>query len=307
MHGDALVDEGMLDFAVNFWPTLRPTWLEKALADALAETRYPNESVARRAVARHHARAPEEVLPLNGAAEAFWLIAHALRPERAAVVHPSFTEPEAALRAVGADVIRVMRDPETWAFDPSAVPDDVDLVVVGNPNNPTGAVDPPLIRDRPLVVVDGSFADFVPFEPTGDVVVRSLTKAWGLAGIRAGYLLAPPELVERLEANRQPWSVNSLACAAIAACVGHTPDVAAVQEAREELAQGLKALGFHVWPSRTNFLLLEAPGIVEPLRQRGIAVRPCESFPGLDERHVRVAVRSRAENARLLRALEEIG
>jgi histidinol-phosphate/aromatic aminotransferase/cobyric acid decarboxylase-like protein len=305
-HGDTLVGEGMLDFAVNIWPMSRPAWLTRALSDALTDTRYPDESTARYSVAQLHARAPEEVLLLNGAAEGFWLIAHALRPRRAAVVHPSFTEPEAALRAVGADVVRVMRESETWTFEPGAVPDDVDLVAVGSPNNPTGNVDPPLVLDGPLVVVDGSFADFVPFEPVGDVVVRSLTKVWGLAGIRAGYLLAPAELVERLEANRQPWSVNALACAALAACAGETPEIGALHEAREELAEGLRALGFHVWASRTNFLLLEAPGVVAPLRRRGIAVRPCETFPGLDERHIRVAVRTPSENARLLRALEEI-
>ena len=85
-----------------------------------------------------------------------------------------------------------------------------------------------------------------------------------------------------------------------------TPDVSEIATAREELAIGLCVLGIHVWPSCTNFLLLEAPGVVAPLRERGIAVRPCDSFPGPDERHVRVAVRTPPENARLLRALEEI-
>lgn len=305
LHGDVLARDGMLDFAVNVWPAPRPAWLERALEDALRGSRYPDATEARRALAERHGRMPEEVLLLNGACEAFWLLAHTLRPERGAVVHPSFTEPEAALRAVGTNVVRVMRDPHTWTFDPREIPADLDLIVVGNPNNPTGGVDASFESDA-LVVVDGSFADFVPFDPVGDLVIRSLTKAWGLAGVRAGYLLAPAALVERLEANRQPWSVNSLACAALEASAHRTCDVAPVVAAREQLAEGLRSLGLRVWPSVTNFLLLEAPGVVEPLHERGIAVRPCESFPGLDERHVRVAVRMPDENAVLLQALEEI-
>jgi len=201
--------------------------------------------------------------------------------------------------------VRVQREPEGWTFDPRDVPADADVVVVGNPNNPTGNVDPPFAAAG-LVVVDGSFADFVPFDPEGDVVVRSLTKAWNLAGVRAGYLLASAELVERLEAQRQPWSVNRLACAALETCARLTPDLAEVAEARAGLVAALDALGVRSWPSAVNYVLLELPGVVEPLRARGIAVRPCASFPGLDDRFVRVAVRRPEENAVLARALEEI-
>jgi len=305
LHGDVLVGEGMLDFAVNVWPAARPAWLDHALGDALADTRYPAERSARRAIANRHGRRPEEVLLLNGACEAFWLLAHALRPSVAAVVHPAFTEPEAALRAVGTEIVRVMREHEHWSFDVRDVPADASIVVVGNPNNPTGGVDGSLDH-KGLVIVDGSFADFVPFDPEGDVVIRSLTKAWGLAGIRAGYLLGSSSLIELLESQRQPWSVNSVACAALEACARHTFDPAPVAEARAALADDLRGLGLRVWPSVTNFLLVEAPGVVGPLRERGVAVRPCESFPGLDERHVRVAVRTPEENARLVRTLEAV-
>jgi histidinol-phosphate/aromatic aminotransferase/cobyric acid decarboxylase-like protein len=309
LHGDTIAGPQMLDFAVNVWPGPRSPALERTLADALASDRYPNQVAARRAIAERHGCAPDEVLPLNGACEAFWLLAHALRPRRAAVVHPAFTEPEAALRAVGADVVRVMREPKTWSIDPGGVPADADMVVVGNPNNPTGNRDPGLAAAG-TVVVDGSFADFVPFDPDGDVVVRSLTKLWGLANVRAGYLLGPSDLVEQLEGHRQPWSVNSMACAALEVCARDrdtaTRVAADVAGAREQLVHGLRTLGVPVWPSVTNFVLVELPEAVEPLRARGIAVRPCSSFPGLDDRYVRIAVRPEADNRRLLSALEEI-
>jgi histidinol-phosphate/aromatic aminotransferase/cobyric acid decarboxylase-like protein len=309
LHGDALVTGSLLDFAVNVWPGARTEELERALRRAVESPRYPNEARARAAVAERHCRQPSEVLLLNGACDGFWLLAQALRPKRAAVVHPAFTEAEVALVAVGAEVTRILREPRGWTFE--GVPDDAELVVVGNPNNPTGGIDPPL-RAPGLVVLDASFADFVPFDPDGDVVLRSLTKMWSLAGIRAGYLLGPSELVERLEGQRQPWSVNSLACAALEVCASDvdTPArvAAEVAAAREELRESLRALGVRVWPSAVNFLLLEVedgPRIVDELRARGIAVRPCSSFPSLDERHVRVAVRTSTDNVQLVRALAE--
>jgi histidinol-phosphate/aromatic aminotransferase/cobyric acid decarboxylase-like protein len=312
LHGDTLVDDAVLDFAVNVWPARRPARLERALCRALDSPRYPDQRRARTAIAARHGRVPDEVLLLNGACEGFWLLAHALRPRRAAVIHPSFTESEAALSAAGAQVVRLYRNPERWSFDAAAVPGDAELVVTGNPNNPTGSVDPPFPAAG-TVVVDGSFADFVPFEPEGDVVLRSLGKLWSLAGVRAGYLLGPSELVELLESHRQPWSVNNLACAALEVCANDTKTparvAAEVAEARDELTQSLRALGIRVWDSAVNFLLLEldeGDRVATALRARGIAVRPCSSFPGLDERHVRVAVRRAADNARLVRAFEEV-
>jgi histidinol-phosphate aminotransferase len=309
LHGDSLAQDGLLDFAVNVWPA-RPPDLERTLLSALRDVgRYPNEAGARAALAARHGRTPDEVLLLNGAAEAFWLLANALRPATAVVVHPSFTETEAAFVAAGTAVTRLFREPERWTFD--SVPD-AELVVYGNPNNPTGGIDRPL-ETRSLRVVDGSFADFVPFDPPGDIVVRSLTKMWSLAGIRAGYLLGPADIVAALEAQRQPWSVNVVACAALEACAAdaETPRHVAeeVAELREHLRAGLRELGIRVWPSSANFLLLQladGPRVVEKLRGAGIAVRPCSDFPGLDDRYIRVAVRPRDDNTRLLQALAEI-
>jgi histidinol-phosphate/aromatic aminotransferase/cobyric acid decarboxylase-like protein len=316
----------MLDFAVNVWPGERPAALRAALGAALDDPRYPDDRVARDAVAARHGRDAGEVLPLNGACEGFWLLAHALRPAVAACVHPSFTEPEAALRACGAEIVHVARDPRDWSFDPAAVPERAEVVVLGNPNNPTGALDPTasileLLRPERVVVVDESFMDFVA-EPApslageprkGLVVVRSLTKLWTLAGIRAGYLLAPAELVALLGAQRQPWSVNALALAALEVCARDRANPrqvgAEVAAARAELLAELRSLPrVRAWPGAANYLLLEIPdgqAVVDALRAAGIAVRPAASFPGLGEDHVRVAVRRPHENRRLVAALAE--
>jgi histidinol-phosphate/aromatic aminotransferase/cobyric acid decarboxylase-like protein len=329
LHGDSLVRPGMLDFAVNVWPGPRAPALEHALQHALTGSdRYPAEHDAKAAIAARHGRSADEVLLTNGACEAFWLLAHAFRPKRAACIHPSFTEPEAALRAAGSEVVHVLRDPEQWLFDPADVPNDADCVVLGNPNNPTGALDSTetitaLVRRERLLVVDESFIDFVPSETTslaghgefpGLVIVRSLTKLWSLAGIRAGYLLAPAELVEQLAAQRQPWSVNALACAALAVCADdrETPACVAadVASARAELLEAVRLLpGVRTWPSAANFLLLrvpDGPGLIEALRERNITVRPAASFPGLDEHYIRVAVRRHDDNRVLVDALRDV-
>jgi len=324
LHGDTLVASGVLDFAVNVWPGPRSPALEQALVHALDSKQYPSEFEAREALAARHGRAVEEVLLLNGACEAFWLLAHAVRPPRAACIHPSFTEAEAALRAVGADVSHVFRQPDDWALDPDQVPEQATFVVLGNPNNPTGSVDSQsavraLLRPERLVVVDESFMDFVGDDAglaslslPGLVVLRSLTKLWSLAGVRAGYLLGPAELVALLSNNRQPWSVNALACAALAYCANDTETPVRVRTRvsaeRTHLAAGLTSLGLTVWRAAANFLLVKTTD-GEQLRRKlldlGIAVRPAASFPGLDSDYLRVAVRERADNDRLLAALAE--
>src|SRR3712207_973993 len=104
---------------------------------------------------------------------------------------------------------------------------------------------------------DGRSASVADHAVEGVCVVRSVTKRWAIPGVRAGYLLAPPALVARLEGHRQPWSVNAIALAALACPLDDDDDVAGrVATARERLAGDLRALGIEVWPAAANFLLL---------------------------------------------------
>ncbi|WP_017573300.1 Rv2231c family pyridoxal phosphate-dependent protein CobC [Nocardiopsis halotolerans] len=329
-HGDAEVGDGLLDLAVNVRSQAPPAWLGRRVADSLTSLgAYPDPSRARNAVARRHGRETDAVLLTAGAAEAFVLLARALTPRRAVVVHPQFTEPEAALRAAGHTVERVLLRPD-FALDPALVPEDADLVVVGNPTNPTsvlhpGAVLAGLARPGRVLVVDEAFADCVPGETEslasrgdlpGLVVVRSLTKTWSLAGLRAGYLLAAPDLVARLERAQPLWSVSTPALVAMEACCA--PEAVAEADAwavslaahRDDLAEGLRSLGLSVVPSaRASFLLVGAPDadrLRAGLRERGIAVRRGDTFPGLGPEWFRVAVRDPGTHRVLVRALREL-
>ena len=331
-HGDVDAAPGLLDFAVNVQGASPPDWLRDRLVGVLDDLgRYPSaahDAQARAAVATRHGRRPDEVLLLAGSAEGFALLP-ALRPRLAAVLHPGFTEPEAALRAAGVPVQRVL----TAAADghrlhPAAVPADADLVVVGNPTNPTGVLHPAeavraLCAPGRVVLVDEAFADAVPGEPesvagdgrAGLLVFRSLTKTWALAGLRAGYALGAPEVLARLAAPRPPWPVSTPAIEAVLACSEPAAvaesQLAAVRLAgwRRQQAAVLGALpGVSVLPGRAPFLLLRLPAgqgerVRAVLRAAGIAVRRGDTFPGLGPDHIRVAVRAPAQFERLAMAL----
>ncbi|MET9709461.1 cobyrinate a,c-diamide synthase [Nocardiopsis alba] len=324
-HGDVEVGEGMLDLAVNVHPGPRPVWLDRALAESLRRIdAYPDPAPARAAIARRHGRGVDEVLPTAGAAEAFTLIAQ-LRPwRRPVVVHPQFTEPHAALEQAGHAVTSVLCPAENgFALDPGTVPDDADLVVVGNPTNPTGVLHPArdlrrLCRPGRLVVVDEAFMDAVPGEPEslveerieGLVVLRSLTKHWSIPGIRAGYLVGDSEAVRGLERASTPWSVSTPAIAAMIACASEEAVPEAGRRAREfdewrsHLEAGLREAGVGFVPSRAPFVLVRAgAGTHARLRAQGIAVRRADTFPGLDPSWIRVAVRPPEITRRLTAAL----
>jgi histidinol-phosphate aminotransferase len=314
-HGDADLAPGLVDLAVNVRAGTPPPWLREVLRAVLDDVAaYPDLRPARAAAAAAHGRDPAEVLPTAGAAEAFVLLARALRPRRAVVVHPSFTEPEAALRAAGHPVERLLLEAPGYRL--RAVPDDADLVVLGNPTNPTSvlhAADDVAALARPgrVLVVDEAFADTVPGEPEslagrtdlpGLVVVRSLTKTWGLAGVRVGYALGPPDVVAAMAAAQPHWPLSTPALAALVACTTPAARAEAGAAAREltgHRAALLAALppGVVVGEPRSSFVLLRVPDgerVRAALRERGWAVRRGDTFPGLSADHLRVAVRDPA-------------
>ncbi|MGW1007210.1 Rv2231c family pyridoxal phosphate-dependent protein CobC [Streptomyces sp. NPDC002520] len=335
-HGDAEVrDDGaaLVDLAVNVRADTPPAWLREEIAGSLSSlAAYPDGRAARAAVAARHGLPVDRVLLTAGAAEAFVLLARALKVRRPVVVHPQFTEPEAALRDAGHTVDRVLlREADGFRLDPAAVPEDADLVVIGNPTNPTSVLHPAeavvrLARPGRTLVVDEAFMDAVPGEREalagrtdvpGLVVLRSLTKTWGLAGLRIGYVLAPSEIVAELERAQPLWPVSTPALAAAAACVAPRALAEAAHAAhriaadRAHLVTGLAAFadrGVRVaGPAEGPFVLVRVPGaaaVRRRLRELGYAVRRGDTFPGLDDDWIRMAVRDRATVNGFLAGLE---
>ncbi|MFJ5266483.1 Rv2231c family pyridoxal phosphate-dependent protein CobC [Streptomyces sp. NPDC088387] len=334
-HGDAEVrDDGsaLVDLAVNVRADTPPVWLREVIAGSLdGLAAYPDGRRARAAVASRHGLPVERVLLTAGAAEAFVLLARALRVSRPVVVHPQFTEPEAALRDAGHEVRRVLlRAEDGFRLDAGAVPEDADLVVIGNPTNPTSVLHPAasiveLARPGRVLVVDEAFMDAVPGEREalagrtdvpGLVVLRSLTKTWGLAGLRVGYVLGPPGVVAELGRAQPLWPVSSPALVAAEVCVGARAVAEAGHAAhrvgvdRGYLVDGLSQVpGVRVvGPAEGPFVLIrmrDALTVRERLRALGFAVRRGDTFPGLGAEWLRVAVRDRATTDTFLKALHD--
>ena len=330
-HGDAELAPGLVDLAENVRAGAPPAWLRAVLHAAVDDSAgYPDGRPARAAVAAAHGRDPAEVLLTAGAAETFVLLARALSPRRAVVVHPSFTEPEAALLAAGHPVTRsVLRAETGYRLAPDAVPRDADLVVLGNPTNPTSVLHPAaevaaLARPGRVLVVDEAFADTAPGEPEslagrsdlpGLLVVRSLTKTWGLAGLRVGYALGPAPLIARLAAAQPHWPVSTPALAALIACSSPAARAEADDAARSlehwraALLAALPPCVEVAGEPRSSFVLLRVPDglrVRQELRRRGWAVRRGDTFPGLSPDHLRVAVRDPETSRAFAAALAEI-
>ncbi|WP_046501887.1 Rv2231c family pyridoxal phosphate-dependent protein CobC [Streptomyces odonnellii] len=334
-HGDVEMRdgaEGLIDLAVNVRTGTPPEWLRARIADSLRGlAAYPDGRAAREAVAARHGLPVERVLLTAGAAEAFVLLARALPVKRPVIVHPQFTEPESALRDAGHSVRRVLLGvADGFVLDPGAVPEDADLVMIGNPTNPTSVLHPAdaiakLARPGRTLVVDEAFMDAVPGEPEalagrtdvpGLVVLRSLTKTWGLAGLRIGYVLAEPETVATLGRAQPLWPVSTPALAAAEACM--SPEALAEAESaacrtaveRAHLLAGLAEFEEirTVEAARGPFVLAHmtrADAVRARLRTLGFATRRGDTFPGLDTDWLRLAVRDRTTTNRFLQALDQ--
>ena len=244
---------------------------------------------------------------------------------------PDFSEYANFARMCETPVVPVWRDPRTFEIDAdslvaAAQADDAALVILTSPNNPTGnLVDPSVVRclldeTDALVLVDEAYIEFAGEDAslTGWVrknprlmVLRTLSKAFGLAGLRVGYLVADPEVVNMLAAIRQIYLedvlAQSVACAAVSRRRELAPVVADIVAERERLRAGLAAIGgVEVWPSAANFLLVRLPAasrVRARLRDEfSILVRDFSYAPGL-ENCLRITVGTRPENDALLDAL----
>lgn len=335
-HGDEDAAAGILDFAVNVRPG-PARFLADALRDRIADLgAYPSIAdieAATRAAAASHGRLPAEVLLLGGAAEGFELLAK-LGAKHAALIAPSFTEPERVLRAAGTRVSNVVLE-APWDLTGVQVPDDADLVVIGNPTNPTSVLHTraqilALRRPGRIIVVDEAFADLTVDRSSGVVepqslagesasdliVVRSITKTFALAGLRAGYLLANSAIIATLDQGRRHWPLGTLSLVALTECLGPTGHDFARRQARtvvgdrDYLLARLAEIGVRpaAAPSAPYVLIRvdDALTMKAGLRERGIGIRSCANFVGLGPDYLRIAVRTPESTDVLIAAMHDV-
>ncbi|MCW4153132.1 threonine-phosphate decarboxylase CobD [Halomonas sp. 18H] len=305
----------------------------------------PDYSVAREAIASHHQLQPEQVLLTNGGAEAIFLAAALHAWQRAAIMTPSFGEYARACCAHRLSVTEIALPAPHFALDLDALLaalNGIDVLFLCRPNNPTATLIDTSVMETLLdytawtgcrVVVDEAFVDMV--GDTHDAVslvplldryphlmlLRSMTKFYTLPGLRLGYMLADTATIQAAQTHQPPWSVNHLAAELVAPLLADGAFTRRTQRwlasERPCMTQALSELGLDVVPSQACFFLTRpgteqrAAGIssdvlFERLLHEGILVRHTHNFAGLDGDWLRVALRDKPDNQRLLNVLKKV-
>lgn len=340
--------QGTLDFSTPLNPLGPPPQLVEAIGRLARDAYryYPDYEYKefKEAIAGYYGLDPEKIVPLNGAAEAFYLALAALRPGTLISVEPTFGDHSLAIAQLGITWVTapLTQGDSSYMLDPAAVcnlPYNIrrgSLLLVSNPNNPTGSSAPPNIilevaecMEEGVILIDEAFMDLSPARnssllgraPDNVVVVRSLTKSLAIPGLRAGFAYTENRrIVEALDALRQPWNVNTLAARVIIeALMNLSKDIKRHLDDSKELvlreASWLRArldgLGLVVYETQAPFLLVHHPRARHPelqreLNKRGIHVRDASSFTYLTPYHSRISVRVRRENELLLRAFNRV-
>ena len=329
-----------LDFSSNLSPLGLPEQVQKAVLTSLDHAdRYPDPfcRLLCRRLGEHLRLSPQWILCGNGAADLIYRMALALRPRRALVTAPAFSEYQRALTLAGCRVDCFSLKERlgftvTEAILPAITPE-LDLLFLCEPNNPTGLVTPrPLLKEilqvcsrrNTLLVVDECFNSFLP-EPDAHtlmnelagypnlVILRAFTKEYAMAGLRLGYLLcSDPALVERIRQGGPPWSVSTPAQAAGVAALDleHYRNAlhSLILEERPRLYRELERMGCRVIPGQANYLLFfhPDPDLCFKLRDHGVLLRDCRDYAGLGIGWYRAAVRTREENEAFLQIMREV-
>lgn len=325
-----------LDFSVNTNPMGMPAAVGQELLSRVAEyARYPDPACRElRAAISLHENVPQDwILCGNGAADLIYRLCYAVKPRKALVLAPTFSEYERALEQVDCQVMYHMLKADnqfalTSEIEKQLIPG-IDMLFLCHPNNPTGRLIQADVmghilhrasENGTIVIVDECFLDFTDGLSAKQylnnmptiVVLKAFTKMYSLAGLRLGYLLtADRTLLDKTSNAAQCWSVSVPAQiagrAALTSANWPQKTRRLIAEEHHFLSEGLCELGITVFPGDANFLLLRCKiPLYELLLQKGILIRACENFRGLDGSYFRVSVRQRSENNRLLQAIKEI-
>ncbi|HUY39448.1 MAG TPA: histidinol-phosphate transaminase [Candidatus Binataceae bacterium] len=309
-----------------------------AVKAALAEmNRYPDGGCyeLRKKIAQHHQVTPEQIFAAGGSVEVINLLAFLfIRPGLNSVFseHAFAIYPLATLAAGGS--FKAAPTIDGYAHDLDAIADAIDantrIVFLGNPNNPTGTIYRRAewkrflarVPEHVVIVADEAYFEFVRDPEYPDsledhdgrrliVTMRTFSKIFGLAGLRAGYAVAQPDIVRLLNNVRQPFNVTSLAQVAVVAAMD---DAAHIERTLEVNAQGMaylegefRRLGISFVPSHANFFLTEVGdgrAVYDALLRKGVIVRPMNGYGY--PRHLRISVGLPEENRRLVEALEQV-
>ncbi|WP_207513939.1 pyridoxal phosphate-dependent aminotransferase [Longitalea luteola] len=315
------------DFSTNVWYGGEPAGLKQHIVDRWPVlNRYPEvvaESLARK-IGRHHHLPASQVLITNGTTESIYLIAQAYGTSKTTITIPAFSEYEDACRMYNhqlaflrqVNIHSGLRTPEGLFF-------------ICNPNNPTGHVFDglhELVKANPqtLFVIDEAFIEFTINVPSllnlihtcdNIIILRSMTKAFAIPGLRLGYIMAAASVIEQLMRYKMPWSVNALAIEAGHFIFDHYTTsqlpLAQLFSDKEQLTGQLQQLSFTIGHSHTHFFLAKMPVGTAPLLktylvdEHGILIRDASNFRGLTNQHIRLATLSNEKNQLIIEAIKK--
>jgi threonine-phosphate decarboxylase len=327
--------EAVIDFSANINPFGTPSGVLAAIENSLAPAilrAYPDEHAFVTALADKHDLTPDNIIIGNGSTALMFAVLRAILPARVLILEPAFDEYFRACVAVKAIVTRWLLAEET-GFTPDFVSlaraiekRQFDLIILNSPHNPTGML---YAREKLLtlvemaeanhvaVMLDEAFIDYAPqaslihsaAENPRFVVLRSLTKFYAMPGLRVGYAVCGAGLATAIREQIEAWSVSTVALEAGRATLSEEEYESQTHcinaKAREEFADALRDIGICVFPSAANFLMVRLPDgfgaeLARWLEPERILIRQCDSFRGLGDMYIRLAVRSHRDNLRLV-------
>lgn len=333
-----------LDFSANINPLGMADSIRRSILDNMDNLiHYPDPAgrMLKQAISVYVGVSEKNIVLGNGAVELMYIYMHNRKPAKVLVPVPSFSEYERAALSADAQVeYFYLQEKDNFALDVCALEKylpTADVLILGNPNNPTANLLTVEQIEQIMsaakmngvdVIVDESFIDFrqdserysaVPLiEKYGNLIIlQSMTKFYAIPGLRLGFAVVSEALAEKMEMGKDPWNVNSLAQAA---GVAGLQDKAYQEQTRKIVAENMYSLseslkdipGLKVYEPTVNFILLNigemgiiSSELTKRMRAKGILIRNCSNYPGLDENYVRVAVKNKEENNQLVIALKE--
>lgn len=326
--GDIYRNNVRIDFSVNTNPLGIGEKVKKAVmenADSFGIYPDVQYTALRRAIADKEGVDAENVVCSNGAAEMIFAAARAVMPKKALITAPAFSEYERALLSVGCEIEYYELKEENGFCIKNDILESlngIDMVFICNPNNPVGNIAEQSIMERTAkicaennitCVIDECFMDIANgYSMKGKLpVIKAFTKTYAMAGLRLGYLMGDTKIVGDIKKQLPAWNVSAAAQAAGIAALDDEEYLnksrKLIKTEREYLGRELKRHGFKVFDSETNFILVKGKrGIDKTLLERGILIRSCDNFKGLDGGFYRIAVKQHEENAELIRELGDI-
>lgn len=344
LHGGNIYEENKnwLDFSANINPLGLTDNVKLAICDNIENiVNYPdpknNELIE--SISRVYDLPKESIILGNGASELIYLFFSHFRFKKVLILAPSFSDYERAAVAAGAKVEFLhLKASENFAFPWDKlknISQNFDCIVLASPNNPTGTLlEAEKIErfiknasDSPFIFIDESFMDFIPEKTRYETLkiaancqklftLHSLTKFYAMPGLRLGFGVSHKKNIEKLFDAKDVWNINILAAKAGVAALN---DYSFIENTlswlkieQDFMKKKLKKLKIKFFEPTVNFMLLEFENenislkIRESLKERAILVRNCENFEGLDSRFIRVAIKAREDNEKLIRNLKEI-